>query len=495
MPPGEGEEKEIWNYLREKCAGGLHMSSDGIECVGIPAGAGNYVQEKLREVAENHQKRLDALRQVPSQIVRMRLLRECLGAKAINHLLRCLPPSTTERLTRNIWEQVLNFVADMAKETREDLTIVQQTLISLPARLGGTGIPNPNDLAEPAYLAATYAQSLTPSDQRGRARVEENFINNLQQHNMEIPEEARGQPMSQQDYTELVNCCNYNLVIQALENNAQRTATTANAVRGASSWFINTVFDPRPGKTCPLITNDELAILLRRLLHLGVHDPEHEGNPCPMVMRSTGAPCQSGIVDHNGFHTEKCQFFHVHRHNYIARQMANYFRDQQLEVRREQSVRQQTDYLPSSSNQNERSQNPVPGDVVVEIKDDKGDRVEIWLDVAVISEASHEFNVKTNGTKMTRKLEKKKRRKYEQARFESSATFYPAVASTSGAWGQEANAAFTRIAEHLAREHLTSVPSELKALRQLMTTLVMKRIASDIQTMSSELRKSWRRHH
>jgi hypothetical protein len=118
MPPGEGEEKEIWNYLREKCAGGLHMSSDGIECVGIPAGAGNYVQEKLREVAENHQKRLDALRQVPSQIVRMRLLRECLGAKAINHLLRCLPPSTTERLTRNIWEQVLNFVADMAKETR-----------------------------------------------------------------------------------------------------------------------------------------------------------------------------------------------------------------------------------------------------------------------------------------------------------------------------------------------------------------------------------------
>ena len=84
----------------------------------------------------------------------------------------------------------------------------------------------------------------------------------------------------------------------------------------------------------------------------------------------------------------------------------------------------------------------------------------------------------TAGLARVTQAEQFKIAKYAHLGFGPSATFIPAVASTSGAWGNKALEAFKFMAYHV---NLTSRALELKKLRVLMATTVMKLVAADIK--------------
>ena len=95
------------------------------------------------------------------------------------------------------------------------------------------------------------------------------------------------------------------------------------------------------------------------------------------------------------------------------------------------------------------------------------------------SNISNSFYVgATAGLARVTQAEQFKIAKYAHLGFGPSATFIPAVASTSGAWGNKALEAFKFMAYHVAEANLTSRTLELKKLRVLMATTVMKVISS-----------------
>ena len=85
------------------------------------------------------------------------------------------------------------------------------------------------------------------------------------------------------------------------------------------------------------------------------------------------------------------------------------------------------------------------------------------MDFAVVSEIENTFSLMRKGNEKTRRVETAKIRKYKSVRFGTSAIFFPTVASTSGAWGQEANKAFQLIAAHIAEGSLASESYETRS--------------------------------
>ena len=74
-------------------------------------------------------------------------------------------------------------------------------------------------------------------------------------------------------------------------------------------------------------------------------------------------------------------------------------------------------------------------------------------------------------------MEAKKRAKYANAGFGPSAIFFPTVGSTSGERWRRSNS----LAYHVAEAKLTSRALELKKLTFLLSTSVMKQVASDLK--------------
>lgn len=149
--------------------------------------------------------------------------------------------------------------------------------------------------------------------------------------------------------------------------------------------------------------------------------------------------------------------------------------------------------------QDKDNSNLRPGDVVSFIKMRENGSAhlkrwgEVWMDFAVVETSHNTFNINTRPLQRVHDMELKKYKKYKEVQFSSSATFFPTVASTSGAWGHEAQKAFSLVAEHIADANLTTTNHELAKLRRFMSTMVMKRIASDILTVQLELNNNRRR--
>ena len=112
----------------------------------------------------------------------------------------------------------------------------------------------------------------------------------------------------------------------------------------------------------------------------------------------------------------------------------------------------------------------------------------LYVDFGVVSEIqrSKAFYVgATAGLANVSQTEQMKIAKYAELGFGPSATFIPAVASTLGAWGNHALEAFKFMAYHVAEANLSSRTLELRKLRVLMSTTVMKLVASDLRQVLS----------
>ena len=117
-----------------------------------------------------------------------------------------------------------------------------------------------------------------------------------------------------------------------------------------------------------------------------------------------------------------------------------------------------------------------------------GRYLNLYVDFAVVSEVQQSksfFIGATAGLENVMRTEQFKIAKYADLGFGPSATFVPAVASTSGAWGSKALEAFKFMAYHVAEANLSSRTLELRKLRVLMSTTVMKLVADDIRQVLS----------
>jgi hypothetical protein len=404
-------------------------------------------------------------------------VRSCLGTKFINHILRTVFPTNVGDFCLEIKRQLLTYMKEMLGE---DLNMTQEQIIHSASRYGGLGLLDPLDISYAAFLAATCGRPLPKDIQRQRDEVETAYFNILRTLSVRIPE-GKEKQMSQHEYAELLHMAKYNDIIAVLlETNVQRTKFVSQTVRGASSWHMFPEFEKRYGGTCTIITNDEARVLLMRHLNMDIFE---EASRCPMYGSTTRTRCKDGVLDHKGEHAEKCKTIFNRRHEDIARAFRLYVRDKGIDTRREQSAQEAHDFVADLN----QEKNYRPGDVVSTIRID-GRFAEVWMDFAIVSEMTNNFSAKQSGMRRTVKEEKTKLRRYRKIRFGNSARFHPTVASTSGAWGPEANKAFQLIANYIAEGELTSVNFELKSLRQFLSTMIVKRVAGDIRMMQMEIR-------
>jgi hypothetical protein len=200
--------------------------------------------------------------------------------------------------------------------------------------------------------------------------------------------------------------------------------------------------------------------------------------PCPLIAKTTEQPCRGGAIGKKGTHVEKCHILHIGRHDYLAQMYTKYTRDQGIWTKREQ--------LAPEINTDTSFKRP--GDIVSTIKID-GRWGELWKDFGICSEIKNTYSVRSVPLERVLAEEKKKLNKYSNMQFQdpTTTTFLPVIASTCGAWAPLANKAFEMIAAHVADFNLSSTNHELVQLRRYMTTVVMKRIASDIRYIQGEV--------
>ena len=123
--------------------------------VGTPFGSTSAELEFLRTVHAKHDHLLQRLAQFPDPQVAISLLRYCLGAQKVNHLLRVL------------WsDRASQFAADTTASIRRTLdAILGRSLpetawlqCCLPIREGGLGVQSPAMIHPSAFLASALAE-------------------------------------------------------------------------------------------------------------------------------------------------------------------------------------------------------------------------------------------------------------------------------------------------------------------------------------------------
>jgi hypothetical protein len=130
--------------------------------LGTPFGSDAAIAQFLGEVRAKHHALLQRLAKFPDPQVALSLLRYCLGAQKINHLLRVL------------WTPL---ASDFADSTEQDLRFTLDSILGsclsdsawtqscLPIRFGGLGIQNPKLIHSAAYFSsalADYAGAFSP---------------------------------------------------------------------------------------------------------------------------------------------------------------------------------------------------------------------------------------------------------------------------------------------------------------------------------------------
>ena len=122
-----------------------------ITVLGCPFGSATSIETALEKKRIELGRLWEQLRTIPDTEVALTLLRHCLGACKVNHLLRCLPTTT---------------VIDFASQVGDGLYSTMEALIGsalsdqhrqqccLPVRNGGVGLTDPASIAPFAYIAS-----------------------------------------------------------------------------------------------------------------------------------------------------------------------------------------------------------------------------------------------------------------------------------------------------------------------------------------------------
>ena len=123
--------------------------------LGTPFGSDAAVSQFLTETRAKHHALLCRLAQFPDPQVALAILRYCLGAQKINHLLRVLwnPIATT---FAEDTEHDLRFTLDCTLGSCLPYAAWKQCC--LPIRLGGFGVQNPTLTHSAAYFASALAE-------------------------------------------------------------------------------------------------------------------------------------------------------------------------------------------------------------------------------------------------------------------------------------------------------------------------------------------------
>ena len=105
--------------------------------MGVPIGSEEFVQETLDAKVREHQAQLDALKRVPSTILQFKLLRDTMGGRLYNHLLRTLQPSVTRSFAENNRDQIRTFILTAIDSSVQEASQACLYLIHLKASMGG----------------------------------------------------------------------------------------------------------------------------------------------------------------------------------------------------------------------------------------------------------------------------------------------------------------------------------------------------------------------
>ena len=278
----KGHPISLIQYFSQLC--GENFSRKGYEVMGVPIGSKEFVQEALAIKLREHQAMLDDLKKVPSTILQFQLLRDNLGVRLYNHLLRTLPPTVTRNFTAHLRDQIRAFVLSAIDSNLEEANEACLILIHLKASLGGFGIPDPVETAAPAFLAATAGrQTLSLDAQLEIPRYQQTFKTTLRE-SLVLGQDKGISTLSQRQLIELASRAAYNRLMTLELTEEDRFRIQGQAAKGASSCFLTPVFSDNG--LVPALNNEETKILVRRLLGLDVHSTmRHFRQPLIDMMR------------------------------------------------------------------------------------------------------------------------------------------------------------------------------------------------------------------
>jgi len=132
----------------------------GVKVLGVPVGSPGFVTEYSRKVLSKLQACLERLRLLGCAFSAFHILRSCLSACKVTHLLRTLPFVLAQELAPEAQEKLrlaLGSILDVA------LDETQWSLARLPVRRGGLGILDPVSAAAPAHVAAFLSSAIGAS--------------------------------------------------------------------------------------------------------------------------------------------------------------------------------------------------------------------------------------------------------------------------------------------------------------------------------------------
>jgi hypothetical protein len=123
--------------------------------LGTPFGSEAAIRQFLSETRAKHHALLQRLALLPDPQVALSLLRYCLGAQKVNHLLRVLHSSNSKTFAEET-EEDLRFTLDCVLGTCLPDAAWRQSC--LPIRMGGLGIQNPSVTQHAAYFSSALAE-------------------------------------------------------------------------------------------------------------------------------------------------------------------------------------------------------------------------------------------------------------------------------------------------------------------------------------------------
>ena len=149
---------KLWspNGLREDTSP-LPISDWGTPQVvlGTPFGSQEAVRVFLGQVRAKHHRALELLAKFPDPQIAVALLRHCLGAQKVNHLMRVMLSEDFSDFVDDTTEDIKGTLEEILGSHLPDATWLQSCL---PIRLGGLGVQNPKFTHLAAFLSSSLAE-------------------------------------------------------------------------------------------------------------------------------------------------------------------------------------------------------------------------------------------------------------------------------------------------------------------------------------------------
>jgi len=133
----------------------------GVKVLGIPIGSRSFIKEETSVVLSKLQQCLDRLTQLGCSFSAFHILRACLSACRVMHLLRSLPFAHAEQLAKETQAKLHDAFGHILGTPA---SVQQWALATLPVRMGGLGLLDPCRIVAPAHVSSFVASSVATSE-------------------------------------------------------------------------------------------------------------------------------------------------------------------------------------------------------------------------------------------------------------------------------------------------------------------------------------------